>query len=363
MSRPENVSDHGRRDNEGSLLERAHKAATIIAEKNKITRKLELARKGPPTWTLGDGVYDSLDPLAMPTHIIQLVTGENLDDVFRQTKKMVDLSKALRGRHAQVQEFTAGPEVERGFVGTIAEYLPGSGKGVVLYDYAVAVASLHKAGAHPDVLALAPPFDPLVRPQETYEYLQKLYDGGGELRVGETVFPKRLVKVLGDYVEKGGKIAKKLETLSNDRGYPTTTVVHDIHPGNVRFVEDEETGEMIAIITDLRRISKGPPLYDLGRLRHWLRFGRREELVVEFLAGYARTTGRKLDRELLGLAFDLSDIRYAPSTLTHAKESYKIGEVSELDEWRIQEAIRRLDTLDDPSARWQSQEEYRQQFG
>lgn len=328
-------------------------AALDIADKLYIHRKLYEIRQGPPSWVFVDGDSNSREPEYAPDIALRLTNRGDSSQHLDTTIKEVALLKMLRAKGASIQKFIGEPIESDGFIGTVSHYLPE-----MLQDYGAyghAVATLHNAGAYPDITMHAKPFRPLRRPRYAYDYLVDLYTNGDTLRMWDVEFPCDLLPLFGEYLAQGDMAVNEMLQLSKERQYPLTIILHDAQPANAR-----QTYDGITTLIDLDGITVGPAEYDLGRpLGQWTpRFKRPAAFGRDFLNGYKQTINRQPDPDILDLALSVSQLRYATSVLVHAVEAYREGRVNGLDTWRLAEGIKRLANLDDPYFKWQSRETY-----
>lgn len=344
--------------NEGNVLNVASRFATEF----DMPPSLSAIRTGPPTW-----IYINNDPSGQkdPTDALRLVSNDKQPDLIKKTRKNNALLRELYERGAQIQEVRGEPQERDGFVASLSGYLPGEvdSHNLASYkDYGKAVSTLHKAGVElGEDEAIreeekAKSFKPLTRTQETYRYLETLYQNGGELKLGDTIFSVSLLEIFKEHLTTAEEAASEMVRLSAERGYPLTTIIHDAHIGNVR--RDKE-GQLRLI--DLDDLTWGPAEYDLGRPKsQWTQHFKRDLTYAEhFVAGYTQERGgRDLDDDILNLGMLVSRTRYGTSTLTHAVDAAKQGRSTPIDEWLLQEGIRRLTNLHDPQAKWWSREEY-----
>lgn len=323
----------------------AYAAAREAADVYGVPDDLKHVRLGPPSWVFADG------ELSGERHIVlRLTTADNTERLLSKTWQEVALLQRLRERGAQVQAFLDWPLARNGFVATISEYLPGAATDHAAYGYAL--ATLHTAGTEPELVRQAPPFEPLRRTRQIYEYLASLHEKGETFHIGDIAFPPQLLPIFYRYLLQGEADAATMLRLQYENRYPPAVLQHDVHMGNVRA---DSAGR--ATLIDLDGISSGPMEYDLTRpIGQWSqRFRRQHQWVQHFLAGYREGGGRQPNPEILEPALRVSELRFATSLIGHAVESAVVGKPL-AGEWSLSEGIRRLAHLRDPEFMWETRE-------
>lgn len=299
-------------------------------------------RGGPPSWIyVGRGASDPV--------IIRLIAAPDGNALLERTRAQLDLIATLRERGAQLVEPLGPPQQFGSGVAAVTRYLPSNA--VSYKDFGVALASLHNAGAAPDVLTQLEPFDPLKCARSTLAWLREACAKGRPFRAGGATFPPELLTVFQCHLDDAEEATSEALNLCERRGYSLTTLHNDVHPGNVR---GDDQGR--AVLLDLDAFTQGPAEYDLGRpVGQWeQRFARPPVSVSELLRGYEATLNRPVDPELLTLCVRISDVRFGTSMISTAVAAAAVGMPP--DAWSFNEGVQRMANLHDPKARWNSRE-------
>ncbi len=309
-------------------------------------QELTVVNNKPPAWVMLNG-RDGEQGIHAPSVAVRISVSQDPEALLQETMEVADLTESVRRLGGRVLEILEPPKLLRGkFVAVISRYLPGAN--VTPYDYGRSMATMHNASVQAGLSYANRPFDPLKSTREAYQYLAEQQSSGRPLTIGQTVFPKGLLDELGERLGTQEAAIPQILGLMAMLSLKPALLQEDVHPGNVRYSKDG-----VATLIDLDQPSIGPGEADLGRVRtQWTkRFGAPAEREQDFLSAYAHEIRQQSDPTIVALTDQIMLLRYGSALVDLAVRQVQLG--APASEWLLQEGIRRLEHLDDPSYRWQ----------
>jgi len=294
------------------------------------------------------------------TKVFKALISNEPESLLEDTRRQVEIISELRQSNAKLLGFEE-PRLVNNVVVVPAPFLPnelpktpeGYGK------FGTALASLHKAGHNLRSHEGLKPYDPLPEIWGCYEQLQELNNEGRPFSMDNVTFPSDTLPVLHDRLIEAQEAYESMPELAKRKNLRPTTLLLDVHAGNVLLDEHEEP----AIIDTLGEMYVGWPEIDLARpTAHWSgHFKRDKRLLRTFRESYEASADYEVDEEMLDLAKKVADMYYGVAMLKNAVNSYKLGHPVHGQAWRITEVVNRVHGLYDPEHEWKSQVDYQQQ--
>jgi len=305
-------------------------------------RPVTLVNEKSPVWVFLDGQEDT-HPSLEPSVALRLTRVADPDQALQQARQNTKLTESLRAKGAPVLEILEEPALHRQrFVAVMSRYIC---KHEVTYQaHGKSVALLHNAGATLSVSPEAAYFNPLYSLSNTIAFLHAEQKEAGGYKVGDTLFPARLLDQLDQHFSEAEFILASINAYAQQNRIPYIPLQEDVQADNVRGRE--------ATLIDLDAMQLGPKEYDLGRPRtQWARQQQDgNQAAIGFTAGYRENIHTPVDSSLLRLTDKISLIKYCTAHITLSVTQLLQGRAPQ--EWLLQEAIQRLEHIFDPRRPW-----------
>lgn len=324
----------------------AHAVAEAACAQFKPQNNLTIVNNNPPAWVFVDG-KDGYAGSSEPNIAIRITTSQHPEKLLEETKKVVQITEDVRNHGGQVLEVLEEPRLLNGrFVSVISRFLPG--KHVTAHDYGQALASMHNASEQANLDSTKLSFDPLSTTQSTFDYIHAQHEMGRPFQIGDTIFGEELLHTLAERLIAQQQAVREVKQIMLETGKKAVLLQEDTHLENVR---GNKHG--VATLIDLDEASIGAAEYDLGRARtQWPgHFRSPEQYQPNFLKGYRETIAVPSAPNILKRTDSIALLRFGTALISVAVRQVAQGHPA--NEWLLQEGIRRLNNLDDPSFEWQ----------